>query len=284
MIAFCRRDLQALLEHARQNALQNAGRRQPHAGLLLQRGLPACQCASATAGDPSPASAPAADGDIKAKHLHAVASLRCSDFYRSAFRRWQAATADGERFNAFDASLAGRLYIGVSRDNALETGVSVAHSYGMPLIPGSAVKGLCRASAGEWLAQREAIRWLFGETTPQAADSEFPDAPGGERGGLIFHDAWWIPDDLPPFVAEVITVHHPEYYASQGITPASDFDAPVPAPQIAVRGAFRFVIEGPPLWTALACRLLAAGLQQRGIGGKRSSGYGFFNRGTESSA
>ncbi|HPP47996.1 MAG TPA: type III-B CRISPR module RAMP protein Cmr6 [Accumulibacter sp.] len=284
MIALCRRDLQALLEHARQEAHKDASRRQPHAGLLLQRGLPACQGAPATADPPPVSPEPAADGEIKAGHLRAVASLRCSDYYRSAFRRWQAATADGERFNAFDASLAGRLYIGVSRDNALETGVSVAHSYGMPLIPGSAVKGLCRASAGEWLAQREAIRWLFGETTPQAADPDSPDTPGGERGGLIFHDAWWIPDDLPPFVAEVITVHHPQYYASQGKTPASDFDAPVPAPQLAVRGAFRFVIEGPPLWTALARRLLVAGLQQRGIGSKRSSGYGFFNGGTKSSA
>ena len=171
----------------------------------------------------------------------------------------------------------------VARDNALETGVSLSHTYGMPFIPGSAVKGLCRAAAGEWLAQREARRYLFGDDRRSRAANDMSDADAAdagidsEIGGVIFHDAWWDPaGKAPPLVAEVVTGHHPGYYGSAGKQDATDFDAPVPAPQIAVSGRFRFVIEGDPAWTRLACRLLAGGLQQRGIGGKRSSGYGHF--------
>jgi CRISPR-associated protein Cmr6 len=70
-------------------------------------------------------------------------------------------------------------------------------------------------------------------------------------------------------------VHHPEYY-KEGKQAATDFDSPIPAPQIAVQGSFYFVIEGDPAWSKLAKRLLEKGLSERGIGAKRSSGYGFF--------
>jgi CRISPR-associated protein Cmr6 len=197
-----------------------------------------------------------------------VARQTVPDFYKAAFARWKQAIADGDRFASWQEKLSGRLYIGVVRENALETGITVSHTYGMPMIPGSAVKGLTRACSGDWLDNDEACRWMFGNEWGEG------DAKA-ETGGLIFHDAWWVPEGQP-FAAETVTVHHQGYYGSQGKTPATDFDSPVPAPQIAARGAFLFVIEGPPMWTRLAQRLLSDGLRNRGIGGKRSSGYGFF--------
>ncbi|WP_077272726.1 type III-B CRISPR module RAMP protein Cmr6 [Acidithiobacillus caldus] len=170
----------------------------------------------------------------------------------------------------FTLALQQRLYIGLTRDNPVETGVTVAHSYGMPIIPGSAVKGLARASA-EYIEQqsgnisRAAITWLFGE----GGDT-------GEGGGVYYHDAWWCDgNQQPPFVAEIVTPHHSEYY-QEGKGPDSDMDSPTPAPQIAVQGSFYFVIEGAPEWTAVAAALLQAGLTQWGVGGKKSSGYGIF--------
>ncbi len=252
-MTLCRTTIKPLLD----NHFSALRRAQPHCGLLLAKGL-----ASFPEGDKA--------GEIKAGHIRAIADLAVPDFYPLAFARWQKSTADAQRFAAFRLALAGRLYIGVVRDNALETGVTVSHTYGMPLIPGSAVKGLCRASAGRWLDSREARRWLFGNDPGEEEET-------AEAGGLIFHDAWWVPErGQKPFVAEIVTVHHPDYYGSEGGAPATDFDSPIPAPQIAVRGSFHFVIEGQPLWTRLARRLLEEGLRQYGIGGKRSSGYGRF--------
>lgn len=289
MITLCREALQPLL----MRDFAALGGRQPHSGLLLARGLrelPTTDTSEAGNGDTGDTggNSQATAGQCKATHIAAVVAAvqaaRGGALYAAAYARWCRLTDDVKRFAVLDAPLAGRLYVGVARDNALETGVSLAHTYGMPFIPGSAVKGLCRAAAGEWLAQREARRYLFGDDRrPRAAkDASDADADAGidsEIGGVVFHDAWWNPaGDAPPLVAEVVTGHHAGYYGSEGRQDATDFDAPIPAPQIAVSGRFRFVIEGDPAWTRLARRLLAGGLQQRGIGGKRSSGYGHFVR------
>ena len=144
----------------------------------------------------------------------------------------------------------------------------VSHAWGMPLIHGSALKGVVRAAASAWMAHRpEALTEIFG-----AADAEHEDA---EAGLVVFHDAWWVPDGTKPFVSEVVTPHHRDYY-SEGAAAATDFDDPVPAPQIAVRGRFLFVVEGPDGWRELAAQLLGLTLAARGVGGKTTSGYGLF--------
>ena len=246
MTQLCRNNIQALFNRLPADA---------HAGLLLTKGL-----------SDYPEGKDA--GKKKQAQIEHIATLNAPDIYRAAFARWKAATS---QFAHTEAALIGRLYIGVTRDNALETGVTVSHTYGMPMIPGSAVKGMCRACAGDWLKNEEATRYLFGNEPEETDEAEI------EIGGLIFYDAWWIPEDgKKPFVPEVVTVHHQAYYGNEGKQPATDFDSPVPAPQIAVQGSFYFVIEGEPSWAKLALRLLENGLTQKGIGAKKSSGYGFF--------
>ena len=39
-------------------------------------------------------------------------------------------------------STAGRLIVGLGSENVLETGIRLHHTYGLPIIPGSAFKGL----------------------------------------------------------------------------------------------------------------------------------------------
>ena len=250
---------QALKKHLGEAAFKG---KSPNAGLLLRRGMTHYD-GGKNKGDAGKG------GSTKQQLIEHIAELTPSLLYRTAFRRWQQATSDATRFSAFDATLDGRLYIGVSRESALETGLTVHHAYGMPMIPGSALKGLARAVARARLGERDdAITWLFG------ADTHADDA---EAGGLVFHDAWWVPEgDAKPFVAEVVTPHHRDYYQGKG-KPATDFDDPVPAPQIAVQGQFHFVLEGEPAWGTLACSLLKSAMAERGIGGKRSSGYGYFS-------
>ncbi|MDP2361400.1 MAG: type III-B CRISPR module RAMP protein Cmr6 [bacterium] len=209
------------------------------------------------------------DSQIKAKLVERITNLTPVDLYEPALARWRRATSDKERFASFEAKLGGRLYIGVTRDHPLESGVTTSHSYGVPVIPGSAVKGLTRSAACELqdqnLLKPDAIVWMFGE-----------GGDDGEAGGLVFHDAWWVGKDNP-FVAEVVTPHHTDYYSSHGKSPATDMDSPIPAPQIAVRGSFYFVVEGDPAWSRAAAHILRSALDLRGIGAKRNSGYGFFN-------
>lgn len=227
----------------------------PHPGLLISRGLVTWP-ADGEGG-----------GQAKKALIGRVAQLGTSPLYQAAFARWKMTTGQAH-FVALEATLSGRLYIGVTRDNALETGVTTSHTYGMPMIPGSAVKGLCRAIARKREIDIKARTWMFGNE-PDDADTEI--------GGLVFHDAWWIGGaNDKPFVPEIVTPHHQEYYGSEGVTPATDFDSPIPANQIAVTGKFYFVIEGDTRWASMAVKLLKVALTQNGIGGKRSSGYGFF--------
>ena len=58
--------------------------------------------------------------------------------------------------------------------------------------------------------------------------------------------------------------------------PATDFDSPVPNAQVAVQGAFLFVIEGPREWLDFAEQMLVSALVTRGAGAKTRAGYGLF--------
>lgn len=229
----------------------------PNPGLLLRRGL-----ADYTDSQGQRA------GETKADMLKAICSIPAQPEYRLAFNRWKAATSDADRFAQFTLELQSRLYIGVTRDNPLETGVMVSHTYGMPYIAGSSLKGVARGAAKTWMpSNASAITELFG-----AEDAEQDEA---ESGVVVFHDAWWSPTGGNPFVPEIVTPHHTGYYMEGG-KHATDFDDPVPAPQIAVQGSFLFVIEGPAGWRGLAEQLLSLTLSSRGVGGRTTSGYGVF--------
>ena len=235
-----------------------------HPGLLLQRGLPEHD---------------GEDSDAGKNHIARVCRSDAGEFYSRAYARWRRATSDAARFRTVTLELETRLFVGLAGGGAMETGCAIGHSHGAPYIPGSSVKGVVNSLAREWFDTAEdgsAIRdELFG--APPAGNR-----PAGLSGLLIFHDAWWVPGSAGrPLVQEVVTSHHRDYYGSDGKKPATDFDSPVPNPQIAVQGSFLFAIEGPPEWLDLAEQMLIAALSARGVGAKTRSGYGLFV-GTES--
>ena len=233
--------------------------RRPNMGLLLRRGL--AQWPDDSLGGKSDKA-----GNAKAELIGRISQADPDPGYAWAYRRWCEATAvDG--FEAIELALIGRLYIGLTRDNPLETGITVGHAWGMPMIPGSALKGISRHIALEQKLPADAIVHLFGAT---------PEDESQEAGAVVFHDAWWTPTpNSKPFAAEVVTPHHTVYY-NLGIAHATDFDAPVPAAQIAAQGRFRFVVEGDVAWCRLAAALLRVALARHGVGGKTTSGYGLF--------
>ncbi|MDG4550922.1 MAG: type III-B CRISPR module RAMP protein Cmr6 [Candidatus Contendobacter sp.] len=227
------------------------------AGLLFARGMRRL------------ADQPTQRGEEIAAFLERVASQTVPPVYLRAYRRWLGLTADPACCQRWIGRVDGRLFVGLGEAHVLETNLTFSRPYGMPMIPGSTLKGLAHAQAKRGALTAEVLGVLFGRQT------ERPDE--NDAGYLIFHDAWWVPESAPtPLAREVVTVHHPDYYSQEGGTPATDFDSPNPNAQLAARGAFLFVVEGTGGWATLGLALLRAALVHEGIGGKTAAGYGYF--------
>ncbi|MFN3484738.1 MAG: type III-B CRISPR module RAMP protein Cmr6, partial [Planctomycetota bacterium] len=104
-------------------------------------------------------------------------------------------------------------------------------------------------------------------------------AAGASAGLVTFHDALYVPGSAlgdRPFAADGLTVHQKPYYESSGGSWPNDYDSPNPVAFLTVRPGVRllFALSGPADWTKLAERLLRDALENWGVGGKTSSGYG----------
>jgi CRISPR-associated protein Cmr6 len=185
--------------------------------------------------------------------------------YRLAYQRWERHwSQDAVGRILVRGRVAARLAAGLGGESALEVGIRLHHCYGTPVIPGSAIKGVLRARIQDSRLQE----FLFGNQESTAF--------------AMFQDAWWIPESRSPLVLDVITVHHPDYYA--GKHAPTDFDNPTPVQFLSVRGSFLFIAEflgddASGHWKAYLERLLKDTLEKDGIGGKRSAGYGRFQFG-----
>ena len=212
-------------------------------------------------------------GEAIGSHLNEVCKKSVPAIYKKAYQRWLGMTA-GDHFAHWFGQLEGRLLIGLGNAHVLETHVSRQSAYGMPIISGSALKGLARSVAESYGIRAEEADILFGKTgdTPESMES----------GYLIFHDAWWIPNGGStdtPYVRDIVTVHATEYYKTQGKTDLHpDMESPNPNHQLAVQGSFYFAIEGLQSWADLGMKILTQALKDEGIGGKIAAGYGYFKQ------
>ena len=163
--------------------------------------------------------------------------------------------------------------IGLGDASPLEVGIRLSHTYGMPLLPASALKGLCRRVARllkhENKLSDDAIDALFGFSREKQAAA----------GAVVFYDAWYDPSSAggKPFHRDVITVHHPAYYGSGEVAP-TDFDDPTPVPFLVIKPGARFlcVLDAPdPAWARFAEQMLLWGLENLGVGAKTNAGYGY---------
>ncbi len=201
------------------------------------------------------------------------AAARARPIYTVAYERWRHAT---QGHAAAELRIRDRLAIGLGEDDVLEVGVSLHHTYGTPLIRGSALKGLAAhycdrvwgAKDAGWRAGRDNYRVLFGDTT--------------SAGFIAFHDAWITPNSLsgPALVKDVMTPHHSGYYMSIGQTAPTDFDDPNPVTFLAISGMFRVVVESAvsggdgQAWANRSLELVIEALRYWGVGAKTNSGYG----------
>ena len=167
-----------------------------------------------------------------------------------------------------DATVDWRLIVGLGSGHVLETNMTLHHVYGIPYIPGTAVKGVLR----HWWLQED----FDNDENSALRDEKFLALFGSQkqRGKVQFLDAH--PGEVR-FTKDIMNPHYPEYYS--GGKPPTDNQNPVPINFLTVeRTSFRFVFltRTPGLLKRLKERFERA-LEMKGIGAKTAVGYGYFH-------
>lgn len=218
------------------------------------------------------------DQEARGTHAKEVAgTVEPPEAYKPAFeaREQRLRALPGTRLSGtrlWTMRCTGRFVVGLGDASVRETGLRLLRPWGLPYIPGSALKGVAAKAAhargGDWAAPAQPgdkagvhHRALFGDV--EAA------------GKVVFHDAWWIPSgsDLP-VVPDVMTPHHKIYYGGKGAP--LDSDSPTPVSFLTAHGEYLLALTGPRGWVDLALELLREALELDGVGGKTAAGHGRF--------
>ncbi|MBM3215932.1 type III-B CRISPR module RAMP protein Cmr6 [Candidatus Poribacteria bacterium] len=250
-----------------------------HAGLILQR----------YAKEATPNNAPEKRALLD-DAIRCVKNQPVRELYALAFDRWKDSFDGDERNISADLKTRDRdrLIVGLGSQNVLETGLRLHHTYGTPILPGSALKGLAAHYCAQMWGEKHGGDASPGENKPFRKCGQFYEllfGKGGDNdsavGVITFHDAWITPESLEKgaLKLDVMTPHHRAWQNNDA--PPTDFDSPIPVSYLSVTGTFHVVVSwsGPESdqsrkWTELAMTLLKDALGDWGVGGKTSSGYG----------
>lgn len=175
-----------------------------------------------------------------------------------------------------EARTLARFATGLGADHPTENGFSFDPSSGLPFIPGSAVKGLCRRAAR--LAGRDEAtcgRWFGPETITGSSH--------GAQGEVTFFDAF--PVQWPRLAVDIVNCHHPAYYRTltekdvDRRNPPTETENPVPVYFLTVdKGAvFSVPLLAPAAYAEEVTEALVSGLRWLGIGAKTAVGYGLMD-------
>ena len=188
-----------------------------------------------------------------------------------------------------------RLVIGLGAAHPQETSMTLHHIYGIPYIPGCAVKGITKHWTVLKLAEEKAKKDKenFEESLKSVSDAldngayiernvdsvDFKDlieifGTQKQAGKVIFMDAY--PVDNINLKIDIMNVHYPEYYS--GDKPPADWQNPNPIKFLTVeKTKFQFcLLSRENNLLDIAERLLKEALKEHGIGAKTALGYGIF--------
>lgn len=220
---------------------------------------------------------------LRAQHTRRFLAL-----FRSAF---------GQRAAMTIAQLEGRLAINLADSLIQNAGICLDRLFGLPFIPGSAVKGACRHAAFEELKSAspegqprlfDLFRAVFG-----TADNDFKNGElvpfqrlltgraENQKGAISFLPAY--PVNEARVVVDLTNVHYPDYYRSgrtEDLSKERPQPNPFPAVEVGAQFAFCLVqngVDNDPSLLAAATRWLEAALTIGGLGAKTASGYGWFS-------
>jgi len=209
--------------------------------------------------------------------------------------------------NGFEMKTASRTIVGLGQESVYETSIKLHRNYGVPVIPGSALKGVARSYAIIKVAEvirrnnvnfesaiKRATKYFEEETeytdtisvrigAEKYTIKEFREIFGTikKEGKIIFFDSLPNPEDLKDvFEIDIMNPHYQPYY-SKNEAPG-DWHDPQPILFLTVRSGVRFKFwmeardkdNGELLRKAKA--LLVQALKEHGVGAKTSLGYGKF--------
>lgn len=187
---------------------------------------------------------------------------------------------DGFIILDFSAKVLDRLIVGLGGHSVFETDIKLHHTYGIPYIPASAIKGCLRSHI---------IKKYFESKEKKAKEIWFVKIFGGKieekdhQGGLIFLDSY--SQQKYTMKRDIMTPHYSKGYTEDGIINPIEF--------LAVENTeFRFVIlidkdkfidesgneiliDGKNIKSFIAQEMVEM-LTTHGIGAKTSVGYGYF--------
>lgn len=204
----------------------------------------------------------------------------------AAYHRWYSYTS-ALHATHFSARIDWRLVVGLGGNSVLETDLTLHHLYGLPIIPGSALKGLTRTYAA-MEEKKVYITGLDGRLKPSTAiETDHHDirrifGMQDRAGTVIFFDA--LPEDSEAtLVLDIMNPHYPDYYQQKDTVPSNDQN-PVPIAFLALhRTSYMFALalrqgvsEKHKNDLATAKTWLGKALAAYGVGGKTSAGYGYF--------
>lgn len=247
------------------------------------------------------------DGRIKDSDkriwLGAITAIRTPAGYAAWFKhRWRH-WLERECF-VLECVTAGRLLVGSGNASGSDVGLHLHHTWGVPMVPGSALKGVL----SHYLDAVYGPDPAHDAISPVAANHPDPDrarfrrpgrkpaTPPGDwqriicgsadyddisaaAGHVVFHDMLLMPPegrdgDAGMLDQDVLTPHHSGYHTGGGV--ASDFEDPTPVPFLAVPPGTRFLLAvgGQRAWAEFAIRRLAEAVANWGVGAKTAAGYG----------
>ncbi len=220
--------------------------------------------------------------------IKSVVSKKAPEGYADALSRWKLELeSQGVRVVWAVVPAVGRVLVGAGQKGPAEFGITLHHTWGVPVLPGSSLKGIAASAADRFLRADKPGMW---ERRPNAAEVRPGAAPNAydalfgdveEVGAVVFHDAWYIPTAGDNGLhRDVLTVHHPEYY-QQG-KEYSETEGPNPVPFVSAAGTFLVTLELHPsldptthgAWLQHAWESLRLGLEHLGVGAKTNAGYG----------
>lgn len=202
------------------------------------------------------------------KHVRQTCKIGESKAYSSFYDRWLA-DLHALGVTPYKATVQGRMALGLGNASVIETGTQFHHTYGVPFISGSSLKGVASAYAN---ANLSAV-WQVGGSAHETVFGSQAFA-----GFVTFFDALPLPGDWKA-LPDVMTVHHRDYYGGVPDKAPADWDDPTPIPFLSVSGTFLIALYAPdaPPWVEPCYGILRDALRQEGVGAKRSSGYGRLN-------
>jgi CRISPR-associated protein Cmr6 len=228
----------------------------------------------------------AGSSSAKGRHLEASQRIETPVGYTGFEQQRRSALDALPNTRVLQLATTSRTIVGIGGASPWENSITLHHTWGVPLVPGSALKGLAASYAHKRLENESWRRRL-----PDKKDSKGGDwhnllfGTTDERGLVCFHDALWSSDVAVASCGlrlDTITVHHPEYYQGKDKPPA-DWDSPTPIPFLSFNGALMGAVtwcggdasrEAIDCWLETAMSILEEALKEEGVGARTSSGYG----------